>query len=122
MFSIQAVAISTRFAHNIGFSDTVTNLLTAVTGLAQAIGLHRIAFDATDTADHQQTKNSWHESIEREIGKRTWWQLVIQDYFAIPFTERYSMFARHGHSTQPLTLAPRNTPKTFQHPIPHQLP
>ncbi len=86
VYSIQAIAISTRYAHNIGFSDSITNLLASAVGLAQAMGLHRIK---SGEADDQQSIVTPHERIELENGKRLWWQLVVQDYFAIPFTESY---------------------------------
>ncbi|OAA75940.1 Zn(2)-C6 fungal-type DNA-binding domain protein [Akanthomyces lecanii RCEF 1005] len=88
VYSIQAIAISTRYAHNIGFSDSITNLLASAVGLAQAMGLHRIK---SAEADDQQSVVTPHERIELENGKRLWWQLVVQDYFAIPFTESYSI-------------------------------
>lgn len=34
-------------------------------------------------------RSQWFEVLEREVGKRSWWQLVIQDHFSIPFTDAY---------------------------------
>lgn len=91
MFAIQAAVVATRFAHNIGYSCSVTNLLNSVIGIAQSIGLHCISPKPRhhDFSTPTQSRNMWHESIEVETGRRTWWQVVIQDHFAIPFTGSY---------------------------------
>ena len=97
MFAIQAVIIATRFAHNIGFSSSVTNMVNSMVGIAQSIGLHRINIpDRHESLTPAQSRDLWHESIEIETGKRTWWQLVIQDHFAIPFTDSYCESGRYG--------------------------
>ncbi|KAJ3497583.1 hypothetical protein NLG97_g1792 [Lecanicillium saksenae] len=63
MCSIQAIVIATRFAHNIGFSDSVTNLLVSAVGLAQSMGLHRIDGSA---ADDQELGVASYKQIELE--------------------------------------------------------
>lgn len=55
--------------------------------MAQCIGLHKISNDPTLLP----TDDAYHyELVEIEVGKRTWWQLVIQDHFSIQFTDTYS--------------------------------
>ncbi|KAG7101679.1 Lactose regulatory protein LAC9 like [Verticillium longisporum] len=90
MFSVQAITLVTRLGHNLGLSQVTGNLLGAAHGIARA-GSVRLA------------RSDWLEQIEIEVGKRTWWQLVIQDYFSIPFTETYAI-----HPAQFTTPIPRN--------------
>lgn len=85
--------IATRYAHNIGYSDSLGNMLYSMYGIAQTMGLHRISPSELDNTDPIKDSPEWFEKIEREVGKRTWWQLVIQDHFSIPFTETYGSSA-----------------------------
>ncbi|TQV91592.1 serine carboxypeptidase [Cordyceps javanica] len=114
MYSIQSIVISTRYAHNIGFSDSVTNLLASAVGIAQAMGLHRID---RSKGDNEKLLNTPYEKVECENGKRIWWQLVIQDYFSIPFTESYceSIASDQASSVDPPEVITR---KHFTTPIP----
>lgn len=98
VFAIQAVVIATRYAHNIGYSDSLGNMLYSMYGIAQTMGLHRIPPSELDKTDCIKGSPEWFEKIEREVGKRTWWQLVIQDHFSIPFTETYGSLS--SSSTQ----------------------
>ncbi|KAH8898033.1 hypothetical protein GQ53DRAFT_454101 [Thozetella sp. PMI_491] len=92
MFAIQAIAVSTRVAHSLGLSDLNAKLLSSSVGIAQSLGLHRIRACQTHSLSEstsEASRNTWYETIETEVGKRTWWQLVVQDYFGIPFTETF---------------------------------
>lgn len=88
MYSVQAIAISTEVAHNLGLSNLNAVLSSAGVRIAQCLGLHKIADGPSLSVDPSEV---WHEIIERETGKRVWCQLVIQDHFAIPFTDSYCM-------------------------------
>lgn len=87
MYSIQAIVLSTEVAHNLGFSDLNSTLIAAAIRLAQCMGLHKITEDSVLEAEGS---GQWHETIEREIGKRVWCQIVIQDHFGLCFTDSYS--------------------------------
>ena len=87
MYSVQAIVISTEVAHNLGLSDLNATLSSAAIRIAQCLGLHKIINAPNPDI---KTAHQWHETLERELGKRVWWQLVIQDHFAIPFTDTYS--------------------------------
>lgn len=51
------------------------------------MGLHKIS----DTQLPLSTEtDAWHDLLERELGKRVWWQLVNQDYFSMHYTDTYS--------------------------------
>lgn len=95
MFSVQAIVLSTRVAHNLGQSEPLANLVISAMGIAQTLGLHKIRSQSRGTNGPPSDPHSaWFESIELEVGKRTWWQLVIQDHFSIPFTETYGTQAK----------------------------
>jgi len=95
VFSVQAIVLSTRVAHNLGQSEPLANLVTSAIGIAQTMGLHKIRAKPKDSGDMPSgSRLAWFESVEIEVGKRTWWQLVIQDHFSIPFTETYGEYYR----------------------------
>lgn len=87
--------------------------------------LHRIpepeAFDAQHGALAPELV--WFETVEREVGKRTWAQLLIQDYFSYPYKELYSTF--HADITIEIDADHRPTcryqPSTLFHGFPHEL-
>jgi hypothetical protein len=89
VYSVQAIVLSTEVAHNLGFSDLNATLIAAAIRLSQCMGLHKIT--EPPLSDIQESKQ-WHEAIEREIGKRVWCQIVIQDHFGLCFTDSYSKF------------------------------
>ncbi|RNJ61061.1 hypothetical protein D7B24_003474 [Verticillium nonalfalfae] len=111
MFSVQAITLITRLGHNLGLSQVTGNLLGAAHGIARCLGLHRVQPLPVPTLIQSdpdiaigQARSDWLEQTEIEVGKRTWWQLVIQDYFSIPFTETYAI-----HPSQFTTPIPRNS-------------
>jgi hypothetical protein len=82
LYSIQAIVISTRIAHNLDRSDLNATLIGAAVRIAHCLGLHKIS--------NQSRPVSYLEKVEIETGKRVWAQLLIQDHFQIPFTDTYS--------------------------------
>ncbi|PYI04714.1 hypothetical protein BO78DRAFT_167669 [Aspergillus sclerotiicarbonarius CBS 121057] len=97
LYSVQAIVISTEVAHNLGRSQLNATLFNAAVRIAECLGLHRIK----DISDKPiPTEEVWAETVQREVGKRVWCQMVIQDNFAIPFTDTYSISPMQ-YSTQP---------------------
>ncbi|PWY82023.1 hypothetical protein BO70DRAFT_291690 [Aspergillus heteromorphus CBS 117.55] len=88
LYSVQAIVISTEVAHNLGRSQLNATLFNAAVRIAECLGLHRIK-DSSDKSI--PTEEIWIETVQREVGKRVWCQMVIQDNFAIPFTDTYSI-------------------------------
>lgn len=88
VYTVQAIAISTEVAHNLGHSESNAILFSAAVRIAQCLGLHRITDAATSSGF--PTPEKWHENIEREVGKRIWCILLIQDHFAISYNDSYS--------------------------------
>ncbi|KAL2834798.1 hypothetical protein BJY01DRAFT_238977 [Aspergillus pseudoustus] len=99
IYSIQAIIISTEVAHNLGFSQLNANLFSAAVRIAECLGLHKIEDHAINIA---QTKDEWEERVEREVGKRIWCQMLVQDHFAIPFTDSYSISPMHFLTSRPM--------------------
>ncbi|KZF26689.1 hypothetical protein L228DRAFT_279860 [Xylona heveae TC161] len=100
LYSVQAIVISTEVAHNLGLSELNATLFSAAVRIAQCLGLHQIAEPESLVI---QTTEQWHETIEREVGKRVWCQLIIQDHFAFAFTDSYII-----HPSQYSTSLPMN--------------
>ncbi|KAF7718611.1 Fungal Zn(2)-Cys(6) binuclear cluster domain-containing protein [Penicillium ucsense] len=112
--SVQAIAISTEVAHNLGLSQLNATMFNAAVRIAECLGLHKIK-------DHPscmtQSQDQWEERVEREVGKRVWCQMIIQDHFAIPFTDTYSISPLQYSTGRPLnadeqtlTELPTNVP------------
>ncbi|PYH29127.1 Zn(II)2Cys6 transcription factor [Aspergillus neoniger CBS 115656] len=81
LYAVQAIATLTMSAHLLGFSNSLSVLLAAATRIAQGLGLHRLGSEREIEPSPAM--------IDREIGRRAWCQLCIQDWFSIPFSESY---------------------------------
>lgn len=77
IFSGQAIATGTISAHLLGSSSSQSIHLAAAVRIAQSLGLHRLGPEAIGS------------TTEKEICRRVWTQLRIQDWFSIPFSESY---------------------------------
>ncbi|KAJ5952339.1 uncharacterized protein N7479_010752 [Penicillium vulpinum] len=99
IYSVQAIVISTEVAHNLGLSQLNATLFNAAVRIAECLGIHKIQDQSTKPA---QSKEEWDERVEREVGKRLWCQMVIQDHFAIPFTDTYSISPMHFSTGRPM--------------------
>ncbi|CAL5868421.1 uncharacterized protein PFLUO_LOCUS2646 [Penicillium psychrofluorescens] len=97
--ALQAIVISTEAAHILGLSQLNATLFNAAVRIAECLGVHKIKDHSTSSA---QTEEQWAERVEREVGKRVWCQMVIQDHFAIPFTDTYSISPAHFSTGVPL--------------------
>ena len=98
IYSIQAIMISTEVAHNLGLSQLNATLISAAVRIAESLGLHKIE-DTTSSSSFNGNISS--ENIEKEVGKRVWCQMVIQDHFAIPFTDTYCIDPAQYSTTLP---------------------
>lgn len=121
MFSVQAIALSTRIAHNLGQSDLNATLGGAAIRIAHCLGIHQI--DAEDDILAVDTAEGWYSIVEIEVGRRCWLQLVIQDYFQIPFTNahRKLLYFTYPNVWNKLTVCSRQ-PLALQHWVSYKLP
>lgn len=99
IYSVQAAVISTEVAHNLGLSQMNATLFNAAVRIAECLGIHKIQ---DHPLPHARTQEEWEERIEREVGRRVWCQMIIQDHFAIPFTDTYSISPMHYSTGRPL--------------------
>ncbi|KAJ5120514.1 Monooxygenase FAD-binding [Penicillium bovifimosum] len=100
--SVQAIAISTEVAHNLGLSELNATLFNAAVRIAECLGIHKIQDDPMNVP---QGREAWDEKVEREVGKRVWCQMIIQDHFAIPFTDSYSISPMHYSTSRPMNAS-----------------
>ncbi|KAJ5634309.1 hypothetical protein N7528_002151 [Penicillium herquei] len=89
IYSVEAITTLTISAHMLGHSNGFSVLLASAVRIAQGLGLHQL---------EEESRNLTPGIIGREIGRRAWCQLCIQDWFSIPFTESY-LIHRLGFST-----------------------
>ncbi|CAI7652819.1 unnamed protein product [Penicillium glandicola] len=99
VYSVQAIVISTEVAHNLGLSQLNATLFNAAVRISECLGIHKIQDQSKKPA---QNKEEWDEKVEREVGKRVWCQMIIQDHFAIPFTDTYSISPMHFSTGPPM--------------------
>ncbi|KAK7224732.1 hypothetical protein V2G26_012735 [Clonostachys chloroleuca] len=100
LFSIQAVVISTRVAHNLGYSDLNATMVSACIRIAHCLGIHKIGPDHDRQAGDVPVAD-WYKTLEAEVGHRCWAQLVIQDHFQMPFTDTYMIHPWHYKTELP---------------------
>ncbi|KAI1370208.1 hypothetical protein F4677DRAFT_458029 [Hypoxylon crocopeplum] len=99
IYSVQAIAISTLVAHPLGHSNTHYVLLSAATRIAQCLGLDKVK-DPKSKPPCLSVAD-WNNATDHESKRRIWWQLIIQDYFAVPFAETYTINTHHFSTPMP---------------------
>ena len=120
IYSVEAIATLTMSAHILGFSNDQAVLLGSALKIAQSLGLQRLGPELDDTASmngEPPVGQIRDKIISREVGRRVWSQLCIQDWFSIPFSEMYSIKALHVSTT-----APRNYDDETMLPLPQSVP
>jgi hypothetical protein len=121
VYSVQAITILTQSAHILGYSNTQNALLAVALKISQGLGLQRLALEDDEISLRARTGISLptqkQKVIHREIGRRLWGQLCIQDWFQIPFSEMYSINRLHFKTVEPslvddetLQVVPDGTP------------
>ncbi|OHE99339.1 hypothetical protein CORC01_05380 [Colletotrichum orchidophilum] len=98
IYSIQAIVISTEVAHNLGLSQLNATLFSAAIRMAECLGLHKITKSGLNLMTPDDV---WQDTLQREVGRRVWLQMVIQDHFAIPFTDSYGINPSHYSTSLP---------------------
>ncbi|KAL2829436.1 hypothetical protein BDW59DRAFT_159027 [Aspergillus cavernicola] len=80
IYAVECVATMTISAHMLGHSNSHSVMLATAVRIAQTLGLHRLGSGAQDTPNNM---------VRKEIGRRVWTELCIQDWFSVPFSESY---------------------------------
>lgn len=81
--------ISNLVAYVLGHSDLQTVLIASAIRIAQCMGMDKQEDILSNTRAYDSL--TWEKRVEREVVRRVWWQLIIQDYFEIAFSNAYSM-------------------------------
>lgn len=106
VYSVEAILTLTMSAHVLGFSNTQSTLLGAALKIAQGLGLQRLGpeddVNSLTGAAIVTTHPLRDKTIKREVGRRLWAQLCIQDWFSIPFSEMYSIQKIHFTTLRPM--------------------
>lgn len=87
VYSCQAIITSTLLGHCLGHSDLNTVLISSAIRIAQCMGLDKQSKLGSGV-------HSWPDQVSHETTRQVWWQLCIQDYFAVAFANTYSKFSR----------------------------
>jgi hypothetical protein len=117
IYSVQAVTTLTMSAHPLGRSTELSVLLGAALKIAQALGLDKLGYNAVlETIDETSSKEQRHRSIRRELGRKLWSQLCVQDWMSLPSAGSHNINPSHFTTTRPssrdhLTMDP--LPATF---------
>jgi len=113
-YTCQALAILCVCGHNVAESYLLSSYLAIGIKTAQTLNLHglgsesaRIEAKVRDAGGRIQDESStsWkRQIINLEMGKRVWWSLVQQEYFAIPFRGTSGVNPKHHDTPFPLNL------------------
>ncbi|OWZ62946.1 hypothetical protein AYX15_04982 [Cryptococcus neoformans] len=80
MFTCQAIAILGLCGHNVCDSDLLSSLSAIGIKHAQTLGLHMLA-----------KRRKGMSTVDLEMGRRVWWSLAMEDWYAIPFRGVWSI-------------------------------
>jgi hypothetical protein len=85
ILAVHAITTLSMSAHPLGFSEELTVLLGTALKIAQSLGLNRLDRKlASETIDESSTDQHRKRVLRREIGRRLWSQLCVQDWFSLP--------------------------------------
>ncbi|RDW72776.1 uncharacterized protein DSM5745_07948 [Aspergillus mulundensis] len=108
IYSVECIATMTMSAHMLGHSNSHSVMLATAVRIAQSLGLHLLGSSAHDHPN---------SLVRKEIGRRVWTELCIQDWFSIPFSESYLI-----HLLDFNTGTPINCKEDDMVPLPDEVP
>ncbi|CAO2650802.1 Nn.00g090990.m01.CDS01 [Neocucurbitaria sp. VM-36] len=117
IYSVQAITTLTMSAHSLGRSTELSVLLGAALKIAQGLGLDKLDHDvALEQIDKSSSADQRHLVLKRELGRKLWSQLCVQDWMSLPFAGNHNINPAHFTTTRPssrdhLTMEP--LPATF---------
>jgi hypothetical protein len=92
LYGIECIATMTISAHLLGHSNSHSVNLASAVRIAQSLGMHRLGEESDDHLSNP---------ARREIGRRIWTELCIQDWFSIPFSESYLIHRQDFNTGKP---------------------
>jgi hypothetical protein len=85
IFAVHAITTLSMSAHPLGFSEELTVLLGTALKIAQSLGLNHLhRKHGSEIIDESSTHMQRKQILQREIGRRLWSQLCVQDWFSLP--------------------------------------
>ncbi|KAL8951981.1 MAG: hypothetical protein Q9222_002073 [Ikaeria aurantiellina] len=90
-------------AHTTGFSNRQYIIFGAAVKIAQNLGLQRLSYNPKldDIINQSLSPSQRKQLIQRELGRRIWTQMCIQDWFSIPSSDMYSINRQHFTASRP---------------------
>jgi hypothetical protein len=85
IYAVHAITTLSMSAHPLGFSEELTVLLATALKIAQSLrlsGLH--SKTGSEVIDDTSSEAQRKSVLRREIGRRLWSQLCVQDWFSLP--------------------------------------
>ncbi|KAL7419070.1 hypothetical protein Q5752_005906 [Cryptotrichosporon argae] len=84
--SLQGIILMSVLMNNRDRADAAWALLGAAIKMAQGLGLSRLGSEqqAVDGRDVPMWKGRWESVVQREVGRRIWWNLVFLDWALAP--------------------------------------
>lgn len=117
IYSVQAITTLTMSAHSLGHSTELSVLLGAALKIAQALRIDQLDYDvAVDKIDETSSEHQRHRSVKRELGRKLWSQLCVQDWMSLPFAGNHDIHPAHFSTTRPTSrnhLTMESLPSTF---------
>jgi hypothetical protein len=93
IYAVECIATMTSSAHMLGHSNSHSVMLATAVRIAQSLGLHLLGSGPYDTPN---------TVVRKEIGRRVWTELCIQDWFSIPFSESYLIHLLDFNTSKPM--------------------
>lgn len=117
IYSVQAITTLTMSSHPLGHSTELSVLLGAALKIAQALGLDKLHYDAAlEKIDKTSSEEQRYRLLRREIGRKLWSQLCMQDWMSLPFAGNQNINPSHFTTTKPSSrdhLTMEYLPETF---------
>lgn len=106
--SVQAIQVLSMSAHFLGFSHEQFPHFGAALRIAQSLGLHRLPHDPEldnlTSLTTELTEVRAETILRREVGRRLWSHMLVQDWLAIPSSGMYSVSKQHFTTIKPCRL------------------
>lgn len=85
IYAVHAITTLSMSAHPLGFSEELAVLLSAAQKIAQSLQLDRLdSKNDSEVVDETSSETHRKRILQREVGRRLWSQLCVQDWFSLP--------------------------------------
>ncbi|GAA5835326.1 hypothetical protein JCM5353_006735 [Sporobolomyces roseus] len=108
IYTIQTIVIVVVTCQDVGGSDLIATLLACGIRIAQHLNIHRFGSDAEWESRRRangvdpKSQEGIKGLIQRELRKRLWYALTIEDWLSIPFRRACSISPTHFTTPLPL--------------------